>query len=84
MFAVSLNTVKPAISKVWSAAKNMVTNTPAKPLVNNPVVSKVETALEKVATVLIAKITLLRDYQLPGEQKYLENELEKVKKKLGG
>lgn len=82
MFAVSLNKVLPVISKVWGVTKTVVSSSPAKPLVANPVVSKIETTLEKVTSTLMDKITFFRNVQLPKEQKYLEAELEKVKKKL--
>lgn len=76
--------MRPVISKVWSAAKNLISSSPAKPIVQNPVVSKIESSLDTVATMIVAKITLFRNSQLPREQKYLEAELEKVKRKLGG
>ncbi|KOB66270.1 Uncharacterized protein OBRU01_21458 [Operophtera brumata] len=77
---VSLNTVRPVISKVWGAAKNVVTNTPARPLVANPVIPTIESTLDKLANMLVDKLTVFRNARLAGELKYLEAELEKVQK----
>lgn len=82
MFAVSLRTMRPVISKVWSATKTKIISTPAKPLVSNPVVMKVESILDHLVDILISKITVIRNHQLIGELNYLEKEVEKVRKKI--
>lgn len=83
LFAVSVQKVRPLVSTVWGATKNLVSNTPVKRLVYNPVVEKVEVALNNLTDTVISKISILRDKQLPGEIRYLEQELEKIRRKLG-
>lgn len=82
LFAVSLNKIQPAVSRLWGAAKAVVVKTPARPLVCNIVVSKVESVLDRIAGIIVSGITTLRNKQLPREAKYLERELDKVKQRM--
>lgn len=63
--------------------KNCVARTSAKSLVCNPIISKTESAVSKFTDVTLSAITSLRDRLLPREKKYLEKELEKIKKRMG-
>lgn len=82
MFTVSLEKIRPAVARVWDATKSFVMESPAKPLVNNNIVCKIEETLGNVTGTLFLKIKTLRDQQLPREVEYLEKELDKVKKKM--
>lgn len=80
---VSLKAVRSVIIKLWNGAKSTVETTPVRPLLCNPIITKIENALDGVTDLIVTKITTLRDRQLEGEMKYLEKELEKVKNKIG-
>lgn len=82
LFAVSMKTIHPAVSRLWGATKAVVVKTPAKPLVCNIVVSKVESVLDRIAGIIVSGITSLRNRQLPREEKYLEKELDKVRQRM--
>ncbi|KAG6464405.1 hypothetical protein O3G_MSEX014491 [Manduca sexta] len=81
---VSLKTVRPAVTKVWFTAKKKIESSRAEKLVDNIVIEKLETILDKISRLLELKIIEIRDKQLlPRELKYLESEIEKIKKRIG-
>lgn len=74
--------MRPVVLKVWDAAKNGLSTTKASFVLNNPVVSKAESLLESATSLVENKLISFRDSQLPGELKYLEDEIKKCKAKL--
>lgn len=84
LFAVSLTKIQPAVSRIWGAAKAVVVKTPAKPLVCNIVVTKLESALDRIVGIIVTGVKTLRNKQLPREEKYLERELDKVRQRMSG
>ncbi|CAG9783139.1 unnamed protein product [Diatraea saccharalis] len=79
---VSVEKLRPAVGKLWSATKSVVVKTSAKPLVCNVVVDKLEIAVDKFGGLIESAITTLRNKQLPREEKYLEKELDKVRQRM--
>lgn len=79
---VSLRTAKPAFSRVWIATKGAVSDTKAKSLVQNRMISKVEEVLDTLTDVLMLKLKNVRNTLLPKEEKYLIKQLELVRNKM--
>lgn len=76
--------IRPAVTKVWTLTKSALAGTPAKPIVCNRAVTMVENGLDRFSDIILSKLTYFRDKQYEGELKYLEKEVEKVKKKVPG
>lgn len=79
---VSLRTAKPVFTRIWTATKGAVSDTKAKSLVENRMVSKVEEVLDTLTNVLIFKLRDFRNILLPKEEKYLIKQLELVRNKM--
>lgn len=79
---VSLKTAKPVFTRLWSATKGAVSDTKAKSLVENRMVSKVEEVLDTFTNVVILKLRDIRNTLLPKEEKYLIKQLELVRNKM--
>lgn len=79
---VSLKTAKPVFTRLWTATKGAVSDTKAKSLVENRMISKVEGVLDTLTNVLILKLRDIRNTLLPKEEKYLIKQLELVRNKM--
>lgn len=79
---VSLKTVKPVFAKIWMVTKGAVSDTKAKSLVENRMISKVEEVLDTLTDALMFKLRDIRNTLLPKEEKYLIKQLELVRNKM--
>ncbi|KAI5642485.1 hypothetical protein NE865_05512 [Phthorimaea operculella] len=76
MAIVSVKTVRPVVSRVWSTATAKGNIQP------NSAIYKIENTMGGFLDALLERIRALRDQCLPLEEQYLLRQLEIVKKKM--
>lgn len=79
---VSLQKVKPAVSRAWHHSIERIASTRARPLVMNPVVVAIANQMDNFSLYIERKLKQIRHKQYQGELKYLEQKVEDMKRKI--
>lgn len=78
----SIKKIRPVVSRTWGAAKTYVSNTNARILLCNPVVSKLENLFAGATDFVESKIVSARNELLKKEVVELQAQIENAKKRI--